>query len=224
MTSIKTDTMIKGAASAVKSESLAGKVAAPGDKSMSHRSIMFGAMAEGTTQVRGLLEGDDILATVGAMKALGADITREEIDGEGVWTLKGVGAAGLKSPSVHVDCGNAGTGVRLIMGAASAYNIDATFIGDASLTKRPMARVLDPLSEMGVEYESADGKRLPVTIKGKNRKANFLKAIDYTPPHASAQVKSCILLAALGAQGETCLLYTSPSPRDQRGSRMPSSA
>ena len=163
---------------------------------------MFGAIAQGTTHVKGLLEGDDILATADVMRGLGATITKEEDQGETVWIVKGVGKAGFRASNTPLDCGNAGTGVRLIMGLTAAHPIDATFIGDESLTKRPMARVLDPLAEMGVDYDCAEGKRLPVTIRGKK---GALKAIDYTPPHASAQVKSCILLAGLGAEGETII-------------------
>lgn len=169
---------------------------APGDKSISHRAVIFGAVAEGRTTITGLLEGADILATVKAMRALGAEITQM---GAGTWIVDGVGAAGLKSPKTLIDCGNAGTGVRLIMGAASAYALEATFTGDESLRSRPMNRVLDPLRDMGVIATAQDKGRLPCTIQSSGQ----LMAIDYSPPKASAQVKSCVLLAGLGAQGRT---------------------
>jgi len=126
---------------------LSGTVRAPGDKSISHRSMIFGAMAEGTTTVTGLLEGADILSTASVMTALGATIKKT---GDGDYVVKGCGADGFKSPKVDLDCGNAGTGVRLIMGACAGYDLAATFIGDASLSSRPMNRILDPLREMGV--------------------------------------------------------------------------
>jgi len=179
-----------------RSTALTGRIRAPGDKSISHRSIMMGALANGQTTVSGLLEGADILATADAMRALGAVVTRT---GDGTWTIDGVGAAGLQSPDAVIDCGNAGTGVRLIMGVASAYDLTVTFTGDASLRSRPMNRVLDPLRLMGVEAEAQDGGRLPCTIRSNGS----LTAIDYSPPKASAQVKSCVLLAGLGAKGRT---------------------
>ena len=175
---------------------LTGTARAPGDKSISHRSMIFGAMASGTTTVTGLLEGDDIMATAGAMRAFGADITRGE---DGLWTVHGVGEKGLQAPTGPIDCGNAGTGVRLIMGAASAYPITATYIGDASLSVRPMGRVVNPLREMGVKADGAAGDRLPMTVIG----TPDLKPLRYAPPQASAQVKSAILLAGLGAHGVT---------------------
>lgn len=179
-----------------RSTALTGRIRAPGDKSISHRSIMLGALATGRTTVSGLLEGADILATAGAMRALGATVTRT---GDGTWSIDGVGAAGLQSPDALIDCGNAGTGVRLIMGVASAYDITVTFTGDESLRSRPMNRVLDPLRLMGVSADAQDGGRLPCTIRSTGQ----LTAIDYSPPKASAQVKSCVLLAGLGAKGRT---------------------
>lgn len=175
---------------------LLGRIRAPGDKSISHRAIMMGAIADGKTTVSGLLEGADILATAGAMRALGATVTQ---DGGGRWTIEGVGVAGLQSPDAVIDCGNAGTGVRLIMGVASAYDLSATFTGDESLRSRPMNRVLDPLRLMGVTADAADGGRLPCTVQS----TGALTPIDYSPPKASAQVKSCVLLAGLGATGRT---------------------
>jgi 3-phosphoshikimate 1-carboxyvinyltransferase len=178
------------------SAALRGTVRAPGDKSISHRAMIFGAMAEGVTTVDGLLEGDDIMATAQAMRDFGAEITKRD---DGQWHVTGLGEAGFKTPSNEIDCGNAGTGVRLIMGAAAGYSVTATYIGDASLSSRPMGRVLNPLSEMGVKPVSQEGGRLPATLSVPDG----LTAIDYTPPHASAQVKSCLLLAGLNAKGTT---------------------
>ena len=168
-----------------KAKALTGTVRAPGDKSISHRALIFGAMAEGTTTVTGLLEGADILSTAVAMQDFGAKVQREA---DGQWTIIGCGEKGFKSPAGKVDCGNAGTGVRLIMGAAAGYNLTATFTGDASLSSRPMGRVLDPLSQMGVSYKAKEGGRLPATLTSDGD----LTPLDYTPPHASAQVKSAI--------------------------------
>ena len=179
-----------------RAEPLSGTVRAPGDKSISHRAMILGAMAEGTTTVTGLLEGADILSTAVAMQDFGAKIERQK---DGSWTVIGCGAEGFQSPAGDVDCGNAGTGVRLIMGAAAGYPLTATFTGDASLSSRPMGRVLNPLSEMGVSYDAQEGGRLPATLTSEGK----LSPLDYTPPHASAQVKSAILLAGLNTQGTT---------------------
>ncbi|MEM7731075.1 MAG: 3-phosphoshikimate 1-carboxyvinyltransferase [Pseudomonadota bacterium] len=184
------------AATSRKSGPLRGSIRAPGDKSISHRAIIMGALAKGRTTITGLLEGADIMATADAMRALGASVSRT---GPGEWTVDGVGTAGLSSPDGLIDCGNAGTGVRLIMGAAGAHRVTATFTGDDSLRGRPMNRVLEPLRMMGVEAEAQEGGRLPCTIRSAGR----LTPIDYRPPKASAQVKSCILLAGLGASGRT---------------------
>lgn len=171
---------------------LRGVVSAPGDKSVSHRSMIFGALASGETRVEGLLEGDDVIATKNAMIAFGAEIRK---DGDS-WIVNGRG--GFSEPDQVIDCGNAGTGVRLIMGAAAAFPLTATFTGDHSLVKRPMGRVLDPLSQMGATYMCRDKGRLPLTLKGGN-----LKAITYRLPMASAQVKSAVLLAGLRVDGVT---------------------
>lgn len=180
------------------SGALWGDVVAPGDKSISHRALIFGAMAQGKTTVKGLLEGADILSTLEAMRSFGAKI---EKDVRGHWQVEGVGENGFVTPAGEVDCGNAGTGVRLIMGAAAGYNLRATFTGDVSLSARPMARVLDPLSDMGVHYRATQGDRLPIEIISDGK----LKPIDFTPPHASAQVKSCLLLAGINTKGQTIL-------------------
>lgn len=176
---------------------LRGIVRAPGDKSISHRAMMFGALAEGVTKITGLLEGDDILHTMEAMRSFGAKITRAD---DGIWTVIGCGPKGWQSPKAPLDFGNAGTGVRLVMGAAAGFDIQVDYVGDASLTSRPMGRVLDPLSEMGAEFTSVSGK-LPI----RQTKGGDLAPLDYTPPHASAQVKSCLLLAGLNTKGRTII-------------------
>ena len=178
------------------SPKLSGTVRAPGDKSISHRALIFAAMAEGTTEVTGLLEGADILSTAEAMRQFGAKVERK---GPGHWQITGCGAHGFRSPDGDVDCGNAGTGVRLIMGAAAGYALKARFTGDSSLSSRPMGRVLRPLSDMGVYYEAQDGGRLPILLSSDGD----LSPLDYAPPQASAQVKSAILLAGVNTQGVT---------------------
>jgi 3-phosphoshikimate 1-carboxyvinyltransferase len=172
---------------------LRGRVRAPGDKSISHRALILGALADGETRIEGLLEGDDVLRTAEAMRRLGADVARE---GEGRWRVTGRG--GYREPDEVVDCGNSGTGVRLIMGAAAGFPLSATFTGDASLRGRPMMRILRPLAQMGVTFLCREGGRLPLTLKGGG-----LAAISYRPPEPSAQVKSAVLLAGLGADGTT---------------------
>lgn len=160
--------------------------------------MIFGAMAEGTTEVTGLLEGADILSTASVMEALGAVITKT---GDGAYRVEGCGAAGFQSPKDHLDCGNAGTGVRLIMGACAGYEIEAVFTGDASLSSRPMNRILDPLREMGIKAAAQKGGRLPVKLQS----SGTLQPLTYTPPIASAQVKSAILLAGVNTQGVTTI-------------------
>ncbi len=180
---------------AKKSGPLRGTVRAPGDKSMSHRSVIFGALAHGQTQVSGLLEGADIMSTIGAMRAFGATIEKQD---SGQWIIEGCSGA-LTSPDVIVDCGNAGTGVRLIMGAVAGYPVTASFTGDESLSSRPMRRILDPLRQMGVTASSTGDDRLPITLNSGGE----IKPIDYIPKQASAQVKSAVLLAGLRATGQT---------------------
>ena len=170
---------------------LIGTVRAPGDKSISHRAMILGAMAAGTTTVEGLLEGADVLATAQAMRGFGA---RVEHEGVGRWRIEGKG--GFSEPADVIDCGNAGTGVRLIMGAAAGFSLCATFTGDSSLRSRPMSRVLDPLARMGATWLGRDKGRLPLTLKGGN-----LRGLSYRLPMASAQVKSAVLLAGLHAEG-----------------------
>jgi 3-phosphoshikimate 1-carboxyvinyltransferase len=168
---------------------LTGTVAVPGDKSMSHRALILGGLAQGETRVTGLLEGEDVLHTAAAVRAFGATVERT---GPGEWRIEG--AAEWKSPDGPVDCGNSGTGARLLMGAAAGFPIQATFTGDASLSSRPMERVLGPLRDMGARTE---GSRLPVTIRGGG-----LHGLHFINVKASAQVKSAILLAGLRASGE----------------------
>jgi 3-phosphoshikimate 1-carboxyvinyltransferase len=172
---------------------LKGRIRAPGDKSISHRALIFGALASGATEVSGLLEGDDVKRTAAAMQAFGATVERL---GVGRWRIEGRG--GFAEPADVVDCGNAGTGVRLIMGAAAGFPISATFTGDASLRGRPMMRVLRPLSAMGATFLCREGGRLPLTLKG-----GTLKGLSYRLPEPSAQVKSAVLLAGLHAEGPT---------------------
>ena len=178
---------------------LKGRVRAPGDKSISHRALILGALAEGETLVEGLLEGEDVVRTAEAMQAFGAGVERL---GEGRWRVTGHGA--LAEPTDVVDCGNSGTGARLIMGAAARFAITATFTGDASLRRRPMARVTDPLTQMGALCVSRGGGRLPLSIRG-----GALKRISYHQPVPSAQVKSALLLAGLGAGVE--VIETDPT-------------
>lgn len=185
----------KRPAASRKSNTLSGTARAPGDKSISHRAIIFGALASGETTVTGLLEGADIMSTIGAMQAFGADIHKDE----DTWHVTGRGEDGLQTPSGEIDCGNAGTGVRLIMGAAAGYGLTVTYTGDESLRSRPMGRIVDPLGEMGVTAETLAGGRLPATLTSPQT----LTAIDYAPKQASAQVKSAILLAGLRASGKT---------------------
>ena len=183
-----------------RSPGLKGKARVPGDKSISHRALILGALAVGETRIEGLLEGEDVLNTGKAMEALGARIER---NGDGSWSLRGVGIGGFAQPGDPLDFGNSGTGCRLVMGAVASCSITATFEGDASLRKRPMRRVLEPLERMGARMLSAaDGGRLPVTLRG----ARDPIPIIYEPPAASAQLKSAVLLAGLGAPGETIVI------------------
>ena len=170
---------------------LAGTIAVPGDKSMSHRALILGGLASGTTTIHGLLEGEDVLATARAVAALGARIERV---GAGEWRVTG---GEWRSPIEPVDCGNSGTGARLLMGAAAGFPISVTFTGDESLSGRPMGRVLGPLREMGAGVEAAADDRMPVTIHGGN-----LNGLRFVNEKASAQVKSAILLAGLHASGD----------------------
>ncbi|MGK2910833.1 MAG: 3-phosphoshikimate 1-carboxyvinyltransferase [Sphingobium sp.] len=175
---------------------LSGTVTVPGDKSISHRSLMLSALAVGESRVEGLLEGEDVLATAAAMRTMGADIVR---DTDGVWHIHGVGVGGLMQPETALDMGNSGTSTRLLMGLLASHDLTATFIGDASLSKRPMGRVIDPLSTMGAAFTASPGGRLPLTMRGLCPAV----PIEYRLPVASAQVKSAILLAGLNTPGIT---------------------
>ncbi|MBI3438681.1 MAG: 3-phosphoshikimate 1-carboxyvinyltransferase [Proteobacteria bacterium] len=174
---------------------LRGRARPPGDKSISHRALILGALAEGTTTVDGLLEAADVLHSADAAKAFGARVERSP---EGRWTIEGAG--GFKQPPETIDCGNSGTAARILIGAAAAYPISARFDGDQSLRKRPMNRVVAPLTQMGARFDSARGT-LPMVVHGGK-----LKGITYRSPVSSAQVKSAVLLAGLGADGETILV------------------
>ncbi|MDD9922932.1 MAG: 3-phosphoshikimate 1-carboxyvinyltransferase [Boseongicola sp.] len=174
---------------------LRGEARVPGDKSISHRSLILGALSVGETRVRGLLDGEDVLATGAAMRAFGADVSQ---DGD-EWVVHGVGVGGFAEPEDVIDCGNAGTGVRLIMGAMATTGISATFTGDASLRSRPMGRVTDPLALFGAASYGRSGGRLPLTMVG----AATPLPVEYELPMPSAQVKSAVLLAGLNAPGET---------------------
>jgi len=178
---------------------LTGTADVPGDKSISHRSLMFGAMALGKTEIFGLLEGEDVLDTAKAMRAFGAEVTQH---GPGHWTVHGVGVGGLAEPETVIDCGNSGTGVRLIMGMMATSPITATFTGDASLNKRPMARITDPLALFGAQSVGRSQGRLPLTIVGAENPV----PLEYHLPVASAQVKSAVLLAGLNAPGKTTVV------------------
>ena len=180
-----------------RSPALKGRVRVPGDKSISHRALILGALTVGETRIEGLLEGEDVINTGKAMRALGANVERT---GEGAWRVHGVGVAGFAQPAKPLDFGNSGTGCRLVVGAVAGCPITATFDGDASLRTRPMRRVLDPLERMGARAISVgDGGRLPLTLAG----ARDPIPIVYAPPAASAQLKSAVLLAGLAAPGET---------------------
>jgi 3-phosphoshikimate 1-carboxyvinyltransferase len=182
-----------------KSGPLKGVADVPGDKSISHRSLLLGAMAVGETRVTGLLEGEDVLATAAAMRAFGAD---EERLGDGERRVNGVGVGGFAEPENVIDCGNAGTGVRLIMGCMATSPITATFTGDASLRSRPMGRVTDPIALFGAQSYGRTGGRLPMTVVGAKNPI----PVRYRTPMASAQVKSAVLLAGLNAPGETVVI------------------
>jgi 3-phosphoshikimate 1-carboxyvinyltransferase len=175
---------------------LSGQVTVPGDKSISHRALMLSALAVGESRIEGLLEGEDVLATAAAMRAMGAQIERGE---DGVWRVHGVGVGGLMQPRQALDMGNSGTSTRLLMGLVASHDITATFVGDASLSGRPMGRVIEPLSRMGADITANPGGRLPLMVRGISPAV----PIEYTLPVASAQVKSAILLAGLNTPGIT---------------------
>ncbi|MEO8723952.1 MAG: 3-phosphoshikimate 1-carboxyvinyltransferase, partial [Sphingobium sp.] len=190
---------------------LSGELTVPGDKSISHRALMLSALAVGTSRVEGLLEGEDVLATAAAMRAMGARIERDK---DGTWHIDGVGVGGLLQPETALDMGNSGTSTRLLMGLLASHNLTATFIGDASLSKRPMGRVIEPLSQMGAEFTASSGGRLPLTMRGITPAV----PIEYRLPVASAQVKSAVLLAGLNTPGITRVIE--PVPTRDHSERM----
>ena len=190
---------------------LSGSARVPGDKSISHRSIMLGSLAEGTTEISGFLEGEDAIATLNAFRAMGVEI---EGPNDGRVTIHGVGMNGLKAPAGPLDLGNSGTSMRLLSGLLAGQSFDVELIGDESLTKRPMKRVSVPLGEMGAVIETAEGGTPPLKIRG----GNPLKGFHYDMPVASAQVKSSLLLAGLYAEGRTCI--TEPAPTRDHSERM----
>ena len=191
--------------------SLRGELRVPGDKSMSHRAIMLGALADGVTRVKGFLEGEDALATLAAFRAMGVAIERPAA---GEVIVSGVGLRGLKAPAAPLDLGNAGTGMRLLAGLMAGQHFDTELTGDASLCSRPMGRVIDPLTLMGAEITAQAGGRPPLRIRG----GRDLKGIHYDLPMASAQVKSCVLLAGLYSEGRTSV--TEPAPTRDHTERM----
>jgi 3-phosphoshikimate 1-carboxyvinyltransferase len=195
----------------LRSPPLIGTITVPGDKSISHRALMLSALAVGESRIDGLLEGHDVLATAAAMRAMGADIIRDDA---GIWHVHGVGVGGLMQPEAALDMGNSGTSTRLLMGLIASHPISATFIGDASLSKRPMARVIDPLSLMGASVTATSGDRLPLMLRG----ASPAVPITYRLPVASAQVKSAILLAGLNTAGITRVIE--PVPTRDHSERM----
>ena len=190
---------------------LTGALRVPGDKSISHRAVMLGALAEGTTRITGLLEGEDVLCTLTAFRAMGVLAKGPE---SGRLTIQGVGLRGLRPPAQPLDMGNSGTAMRLMAGILAGQAFDSTLIGDASLSQRPMQRVADPLSRMGARIETNAGGRPPLKIKG----GQTLRGIDYPMPVASAQVKSALLFAGLYAAGETCV--TEPAATRDHTERM----
>lgn len=190
---------------------LKGTIRVPGDKSISHRSIMFGSLAEGTSHISGFLEGEDSLNTLRAFQAMGVNI-EGPVDGQ--VTIEGVGMSGLKKPEHALDVGNSGTSMRLLAGLLAGQQFDVELTGDASLAKRPMKRVTDPLAEMGAKVDAAEGGKPPLKIKGSQTLTGF----HYQMPMASAQVKSCCLLAGMYAQGKTCV--TEPAVTRDHTERM----
>ena len=187
-----------------KSGPLMGEASIPGDKSVSHRSLMFGGIAKGKTIIHGLLEGEDVLNTAAAMRAMGATI---EHNADGTWSATGTGVGNLKSPAAPMEMGNSGTSTRLLAGLVAGHPITASFTGDASLSKRPMGRVINPLTDMGASFKAQEGGMLPMTVTG----AATPKAITYKLPVASAQVKSAVLLAGLRSDSVTTVIEEKPT-------------
>lgn len=187
-----------------RSGALKGTITPPGDKSISHRALMFGAVATGRTVIHGILEGEDVLNTAAAMRALGASVTKRD---DGVWEVTGCGVGKFREPVEVLEMGNSGTSTRLLMGLLASLPITVRFDGDGSLRKRPMGRVMDPLVTMGANFISKDGGRLPLTMRGAEKP----QPISYRLPVASAQVKSAVLLAGLNIAGDTVVVEPTPT-------------
>ena len=189
------------------SDPIEGNISVPGDKSISHRAIMIGALAVGKTTIDGLLESEDIFATINAMKSLGADIVKNQNGSKNIWSLFGRGIGGLIEPTTIIDLGNSGTAARLITGIIASHNIKATLVGDPSLNSRPMGRVLTPLQNLGANFITSSDATMPITINGNNQ----LMPTETTLKVASAQVKSALLLAGLNTSGRTVVNEPYPS-------------
>ncbi len=190
--------------SSSRSETLCGIISVPGDKSISHRSLIMGALSVGESTIAGLLEGEDVLGTANALKALGADIYKDD---NNIWHVWGVGIGGLRQPQAPLNMGNSGTGVRLLMGLVATHPITVTFTGDKSLSSRPMKRVTDPLQQFGAKFTACENGTLPITVHG----TKMPLAITYDLPVASAQVKSAVMLAALNTPGRTTVIEKIPT-------------
>src|SRR5690348_7079186 len=187
---------------------LTGTIRVPGDKSISHRALMLGALAIGRTEITGLLEGEDVLATAAALNALGANAAPAEKDQrDGRWTVDGIGIGGLVEPEDLLDLGNSGTSARLLLGMLASHPITAFVAGDASLRRRPMGRIVEPLSRIGARFVTRDGARLPLAVSG----AADPIPISYRLPVPSAQVKSAVLLAGLNTPGATTVVEPQPT-------------
>ena len=187
---------------ALRAKALAGRVRVPGDKSISHRALMLGALATGRTRITGLLEGEDVLNTAKALQALGCPVRKEGGERGGVWEVLGRGVGGLEEPADALDFGNSGTGVRLMLGVIAGHRMTVRLVGDASLSRRPMGRVLKPLERMGLEVLDRGRDRLPLAVRG----SADLIPVEYQLPVASAQIKSAVLIAGLHASGETIVI------------------
>tara|TARA_R110002096_G_scaffold436090_1_gene667239 strand:+ start:8333 stop:9634 length:1302 start_codon:yes stop_codon:yes gene_type:complete len=190
--------------SSSKAGPLSGTITVPGDKSISHRALIMGALSVGESKISGLLEGEDVLATAAALRALGADIYRDD---NALWHVHGVGIGGLREPAEPLDMGNSGTGVRLLMGLVATHPIEVTFTGDSSLSSRPMKRVTIPLSEFGAKFSGSEDGTLPIKVIG----ALTPMPISYELPVASAQVKSAVMLAGLNTPGRTTVIERIPT-------------
>lgn len=187
---------------------LAGDVSVPGDKSISHRAVLFAAMAEGTSHLSGVLDSEDVRASIRAVEALGAEVDlKAQPDGSLSGTVTGWGAEGPSQPAAPIDCGNSGTTARLLMGVVAPWDIEVTITGDESLQKRPMRRIVAPLAKMGVDFKPETPETLPITVCGNRA----LRAIDYASPMASAQLKTAVLLAGVFADGTTTVNEPAPS-------------